>query len=79
MSKKPNFDEFLALLSRVLDTPASEIENAELSELVNFDSLGRIEVAAAIEDDFGWQVPQENLSECSTARELFDLVIKNVD
>ena len=77
MSKQVNFHDFLVFLSGVLHTPELELETSNLSDVVNFDSMGKIEVAEAIEERFGWRVPQEELSSCSSSKELFDLVVKN--
>lgn len=79
MSEKLNFESFIAKLAILLKTTPEKLLTAELSAVPSYDSLGRIEVAMLIEDDFGWLISQDQLATCSNAQEVFDVVAQHAN
>ncbi|MER6282299.1 MULTISPECIES: acyl carrier protein [Streptomyces] len=68
-------------LRRILVDCAGEEEGAEVSgatldtpfEELGYDSLALMETAAAIQDEYGIVLPDEDVSEARTPRNLLDL------
>ena len=76
MSENLNFEAFIAKLAILLKTTPEQLLTGELSAVPSYDSLGRIEVAMLIEDDFGWLISQDELATCSNAQEIFNVAAK---
>lgn len=73
MSSVKSYEEFRVQLAKLLMVSEEELEGAALGEIKNYDSLGRIEVAALVEDSFGFLMSQTDLNSCKTARDLYNL------
>jgi acyl carrier protein len=77
MSKSTTYESFRSQLALLLQVSEDDLENSTLEDIKNYDSLGRIEVSALVEDCFGYAVSQTELDTCKTASDLFDLVSTN--
>jgi len=70
-------EAFVALLRESFDAPAQETlpvltGETELETLQGWDSLTRLALTVALEEEFGVMLEHENFSECRTVRELMD-------
>lgn len=72
MSEKPELGDFLTKLSEVLEVGVSDLTHKKLTEIPTFDSLGKIQVAAFVDQELDYFISQEELAECMYARDIFD-------
>ena len=72
MSKKTELHDFLRKLSELLEVSISDLADKKLTEIPTFDSLGRIQVAAFVDEELDYFISQDELAECLYARDIFD-------
>lgn len=77
MSEAVSYETFLSRLALLLQVADSDLDHLPLADVRNYDSLGKIEVSALIEDCFGFIASQADLDTCKTAKDLFELASSN--
>ena len=75
MSSATSYEQFKFQLARLLMVSEEELDSTALAEIKNYDSLGRIEVSALVEDSFGFLMSQTDSESCKTARDLYNLAV----
>lgn len=73
MSESVSYEIFLSRLASLLQVEGSDLDGLPLAAVRNYDSLGRIEVSALMEDCFDFIASQNDLDSCKTAKDLFNL------
>jgi len=77
MSNPVSYEFFRSRLALLLQVSEDDLDNRPLTELNHYDSLGRIEVSALMEDCLGYAISQAELDTCKTSRDLFDVASTN--
>lgn len=72
--RSTSHDPIVRILRRVTQTTIAEDEKAARSEVLRIDSLGRMQLAMAIEDEMGVTVSDEALAAARTLHDLRNLV-----
>ena len=67
-----NLENFIAAVANVLEIAPEMASQANLSELEEYDSMGRIEVALIIEQQFNFEIDYEVLDEATSFRAIFE-------
>lgn len=70
-------NQFLDILAEVLKTSAEELM-AKFDDKTVWDSMQRVEVIFALEDEFGVQFNEEELAESITPKRLYETLLKKV-
>ena len=68
-------NQFIEILAEVLKAPAEELK-AQFDNTAVWDSLQRVEIIFALEDEFGVQFSEEELAESTTPKRLWEALAK---
>ena len=75
MSDDPDFERFKRCAVEVLSVDAEKVtREATFGEDLDADSLDLVELVMALEEEFGIEVPEEDLEGVETVGHAFDLV-----
>ena len=70
-------NQFMEILEEILRLPAENL-TARFDDAAIWDSLQRVEIIFALEDEFSVQFNEEELSESTTPKRLYDALSKKV-
>lgn len=68
-------NQFIEILAEVLKAPAEELK-VQFDNTAVWDSLQRVEIIFALEDEFGVQFSEEELAESTTPKRLWEALAK---
>ena len=71
-------EEIIKIIAEILKKDVLEIE-AGLDDVNTWDSLNRVEIMFAVEDEYGITFEEEDLPEISTPAKFIDLAIKKAE
>ena len=72
------FDKIKAILSEQLDVDADSLTlDTDMARDLNADSLDVVEVLMSIEDEFGVEIPDEEIENIKTIGNLVDYIENN--
>ena len=72
------FDKIKAILSEQLDVDADSLTlDTDMARDLNADSLDVVEVLMSIEDEFGVEIPDEEIENIKTIGNLVDYIDNN--
>jgi acyl carrier protein len=66
---------FFASLSKILNVDEEVLHSKDLRELRLYDSIAKLECSALIEQEFGLFIPLDQIEKCTTATDLFNLIV----
>lgn len=66
---------FFARLSTILNVDEEVLHSKDLRELRLYDSIAKLECSALIEQEFGLLIPLSQIEKCTTATDLFNLIV----
>ena len=70
-------NKFKLLIAEALELDISDVsENLDLDPEDNWDSIALLSVISEIDTQYGLQLDGEELAECRTASEVYDLVVR---
>ena len=68
-------NKFLDLVAKVLELDRSKLDlMTELDSSIDWDSLSAISLISAIDDQFDTQIDDDDLINCTTLGEIFNLI-----
>lgn len=70
-------NQFMEILEEILRLPAENL-TARFDDAAIWDSLQRVEIIFALEDEFSVQFNEEELAESTTPKRLYDALSKKV-
>lgn len=70
-------NQFVEILEEILKLPAENL-TARFDDAAIWDSLQRVEIIFALEDEFSVQFNEEELAESTTPKRLYDALSKKV-
>lgn len=70
-------NQFMEILEEILKLPAENL-TARFDDAAIWDSLQRVEIIFALEDEFSVQFNEEELAESTTPKRLYDALSKKV-
>jgi len=74
------FDEVREILAEQLDVDKDSIEmNSKLAEDLGADSLDAIDIVMTIEDQYAIEVPDENIENMKTVKDIVSFIESNTD
>ena len=73
---KVDFNEFSEKFAEVLEIKDDKYLSAQLSDVSEYDSVGKINVRLLIEDLFSFQIDYDVLNEKDTIQSLYDFCSK---
>ena len=73
---KVDFNEFSEKFAEVLEIKDDKYLSAQLSDVSEYDSVGKINVSLLIEDLFHFQIDHDVLNEKDTLQSLYDFCCK---
>ena len=71
------FDEFSHRFADELNVNFDDLNGKTLSEIPEFDSMGKINISLLIEELFNFQIDYEDMNRASTHEELFEMCAKH--
>mgnify|MGYP001007395922 CR=1 FL=1 len=71
-------DEIIKIIAQILKKDVSVIE-AGLDDVNTWDSLNRVEIMFAVEEEYGITFEEEELPEISTPEKFIELAIKKAE
>ena len=71
------FDEFLQKFLNELNIGVDDTTEKKLSEIPEYDSMGKINISLLIEELFNFQIEYEHLNTASTLEELYNMCVRN--
>ena len=71
------FDEFLQGFVDELNISFDDVVGKKLSEIPEYDSMGKINISLLIEELFDFQIEYEDLNTTDTVEELYNLCVRN--
>ena len=71
-------EEIIKIIAEILKKDVLEIE-AGLDDVNTWDSLNRVEIMFAVEDEYGITFEEEDLPEISTRARFIELAIKKAE
>ena len=77
MSMPEKYISFRNKTAETLNVDPEILDNVRLSDLKEYDSMGVIELALVVEEQFCWEIPLEALDNVGLLRELFDYIEAN--
>lgn len=70
------FDRFVKCAVETLSVDASQVtREASFADDLDADSLDVVELVMALEEEFGIEVPEEELTEVKTVGQAFDIIV----
>lgn len=69
-------NEFIEKFKEALDIEGEFDVNAELEEFEEWDSMGYISVMSMLDEEYGKEVNANQLKDCKTLADLYELVSK---
>ena len=73
------FDRFVKCAVETLSVDASEVtKEATFAEDLDADSLDVVELVMALEEEFGIEVPEEELQDVKTVGQAFDIIVSKI-
>lgn len=66
---------FFARLSTILNVDEDVLYSKDLRDLRLYDSIAKLECSALIEQEFGLFIPLDQIENCTTATDLFNLIL----
>lgn len=73
------FDRFQRCAVEVLSVPAEKVTpDAHFGNDLEADSLDLVELVMALEEEFGIEVPEEDLEGIETVQQAYDLVVSKL-
>lgn len=70
------FDRFVKCAVDTLSVDASQVtREASFADDLDADSLDVVELVMALEEEFGIEVPEEELTEVKTVGQAFDIIV----
>lgn len=70
------FDRFVKCAVETLSVEASQVtREASFADDLDADSLDVVELVMALEEEFGIEVPEEELTEVKTVGQAFDIIV----
>ncbi len=71
------FEKVVAMLSEQLNVAADKIKpESKIAEDLGADSLDRVELLMALEDEYGITIPEEDVDNLSTVQDVVDELAK---
>lgn len=74
---KVTFDEFLQRFTEELDIKLDNITEIKLSDIPEYDSMGKINISLLIEELFNFQIEYEDLNTAGSVEELYNMCLRN--
>ena len=71
-----NFNEFLQRFTEELDIKLDNITEIKLSDIPEYDSMGKINISLLIEELFDFQIEYEDLNTASSLKALYEICAK---
>lgn len=73
------FDRFVKCAVETLSVDASQVtKEATFAEDLDADSLDVVELVMALEEEFGIEVPEEELQDVKTVGQAFDIIVSKI-
>lgn len=73
------FDRFVKCAVETLSVEASQVtKEATFAEDLDADSLDVVELVMALEEEFGIEVPEEELQDVKTVGQAFDIIVSKI-
>jgi acyl carrier protein len=72
------FDRFVQCAVKTLSVDASKVTKDATFEDLEADSLDVVELVMDLEEEFGIEVPEEELQEVKTVGQAFDLIMSKI-
>ncbi|MCE2735716.1 MAG: acyl carrier protein [Acidimicrobiaceae bacterium] len=74
-----NFDRFVKCAVATLGVEASQVtREAKFADDLDADSLDVVELVMELEEEFGIEVPEEDLNDVTTVGQAFDLIMSKI-
>ena len=74
-----NFDRFVKCAVATLGVEASQVTlEAKLADDLDADSLDVVELVMELEEEFGIEVPEEDLNDVTTVGQAFDIIMSKI-
>ena len=74
-----NFERFVKCAVETLSVDAAQVtREATFAEDLDADSLDVVELVMALEEEFGIEVPEEELAEVKTVGQAFDIISSKI-
>jgi acyl carrier protein len=71
---EPTFEQFAMIIAEKAAIPLERVTPDTTLKEIEVDSLALIEVALVAEENFGGEVPTDDLNSAATVQELYELV-----
>ncbi|MEY3806566.1 MAG: acyl carrier protein [Actinomycetota bacterium] len=73
------FDRFVKCAVETLSVEAAQVtKEATFAEDLDADSLDVVELVMALEEEFGIEVPEEELQDVTTVGQAFDIIVSKL-
>lgn len=73
------FDRFVQCAVKTLSVEASQVtKEATFAEDLEADSLDVVELVMELEEEFGIEVPEEELQDVKTVGQAFDIIVSKI-
>jgi acyl carrier protein len=73
------FDRFVKCAVKTLSVEASQVtKEATFAEDLDADSLDVVELVMELEEEFGIEVPEEDLQDVKTVGQAFDIIVSKL-
>ncbi len=73
------FDRFVKCAVETLSVDAAQVtKEATFAEDLDADSLDVVELVMALEEEFGIEVPEEELQDVTTVGQAFDIIVSKL-
>jgi acyl carrier protein len=74
-----NFDRFVKCAVATLGVEASQVtREAKFADDLDADSLDVVELVMELEEEFGIEVPEEDLNDVTTGGQAFDIIMSKI-
>jgi acyl carrier protein len=74
-----NFDRFVKCAVATLGVEASQVtREAKFADDLDADSLDVVELVMELEEEFGIEVPEEDLNDVTTVGQAFDIIMSKI-
>lgn len=71
------FEKVRAMLAKQLNLPADKIElDSDIIKDLGADSLDVVELLISLEDDYGISIPEEDIVNVKTVKDIVDMIEK---
>lgn len=74
---KVTFDDFSQRFSEEIGVNLETLKELKLTEIPEFDSMGKINISLLIEELFDFQIEYEDLNTASSVEELYNVCVEN--